>query len=263
LKITINNDSENFHPKFGGNNFNATFVQESEVRRGKPKCCRASSCLLTKRKSAVKHSVLKTIFTMVVVLLAACAPPATPTEETLPPIEPTESATQVAILPQVHPLDTLTNIPEIDVIINAVASGDPQELRSLFEYTTLACWIPNALGGPPPCRENEAEGTLIEVLPFLGAEGSFLRKDEAANLPGLNATGLYAVYRVPDSAFSDENYPAGDFGIVYLTGENIPEVILQATNGKIVRIDYIFGYPEANTLLPEGVTDFVLEPVSQ
>jgi len=211
----------------------------------------------------VKHKILRTIFTMVVVLLAACTPTGTPPiQATLPPSDSPLSETQVTTLPQVHPLDTLTNTPEIDVIIKAVASDDPQELRNLFEYSKLACITVNALGGPPPCRENEPEGTLVDVLPSLGPEGSFLRQDEAGNFPGLNATGLYAVYRVPDSAFSDENYPAGDYGIVYLTDENIPEAILQVTNGKIVRIDYVFGYPESNTLLPEGVTDFVLEPVS-
>ena len=211
----------------------------------------------------MKHNMLKTIFMMVVVLLAACAPTGTSIQETLPPTEPPPAETQATGLPQVHPLDTLTNTPEIDVIIRAVASDDPLELRNLFEYSKIACMTVNALGGPPPCRENEPEGTLVDVLPSLGPEGSFLRQDEAGNFPGLNATGLYAVYRVPASAFSDENYPAGDYGIVYLTDQNIPEVILQVTKGKIVRIDYVFGYPEFNTLLPEGVTDFVLEPVAQ
>jgi hypothetical protein len=223
----------------------------------------ASSRLLIKRKRAVKYNILKPTFLLVVVLLTACAPTATSIQETLPSTQPPMSETQVTTLPQVHPLDTLTNLPEIDVIIKAVASGDPRELRNLFAYTKLACRTVNALGGPPPCRENETEGMLVEVLPSLGPEGSFLRKDEAANFPGLDATGLYAVYRVPDSVFSDENYPAGDYGIVYLTGENVPEMILQVTEGRIVRIDYIFGYPESNTLLPAGVADFVLEPVSK
>ena len=212
----------------------------------------------------MKHKILRTIFIMVVVLLAACAPTGTtPIQATLPPSDSSLSETQVTTLLQVHPLDTLTNTPEIDVIIKAVASDDPQELRNLFEYSKLACITVNALGGPPACRENEATGTLVDVLPSLGPEGNFLRKEEAEKFPGLKATGLYAVYRVPDSSFSDENYPAGDYGIVYVADENIPEVILQATNGKIVRIDYVFGYPESNTLLPDGVTDFVLEPVSQ
>jgi hypothetical protein len=45
-------------------------------------------------------------------------------------------------------------IAEIDVIIKAVAGGDAEELRNLFEYTKTFCMNVNALGGPPsvPCR---------------------------------------------------------------------------------------------------------------
>jgi hypothetical protein len=213
---------------------------------------------------------MKTALALLMFMLPACSSAATaiatpeslpttqptPTQESVPPTQPTPELAY-------HPLDTRTNNPEIDVIIGAVASGDPQEVRNLFAYMEIACMTVNALGGPPPCREGEAEGTPVEVLPSLGPEGSFLRKDEAENFPGLNVTGLYAVYRVPDSAFSDENYPAGEHAIAYWSEGDAPEVVLQVRNGKIIRIDYIFGYPTSSEIFPEGVTDFVLEPVSQ
>lgn len=204
----------------------------------------------------MKQNILNTFLTLMAILLPACSPVATSTPEALPSAQSTREL-------QYHPLDTLTNIPEIDVIIKAVAGGNPQELIDLFEYTKTTCKNVGALGGPPPCQADEAEGTPVEVLPSLGPEGSFLRKDEAENFTGLNAIGLYAVYRVPAPTHSDANYPAGDYGIVYITDQNIPEVTLQVTNGKIVRIDYIFGFPESSDILPPGVTDFVLEPVSR
>lgn len=204
----------------------------------------------------MKRNTLIFILVLLLAISLACSPAQTPAPETVPPAQPTSES-------QYHPLDMLTNLPEIDVIIRAVASRDPQELQDLFGYTTIACMTVNALGGPPACREGEAEGTLVEVLPSLGPEGSFLRKDEAGNFPALNVTGLYAVYRVPESSYSDENYPAGDYAIAYLSDGNAPEVILQITDGKIVRIDYVFGYPESNDILPQGVTDFVLEPVAK
>lgn len=141
----------------------------------------------------MKLNILKTILTLVVVILPACAPAQTRTPEILPSTQPTAKL-------QYHLLNSLTDIPEIDVIIKAVASGNPQKLRDLFQYTKTSCMAVNALGGPPPCRAGEAEGTPVEVLPSLGPEGSFLRKDEADNFPGLDAIGLYAVYRTPDSA---------------------------------------------------------------
>jgi major membrane immunogen (membrane-anchored lipoprotein) len=207
----------------------------------------------------VKKNVLRTIVVlMMMLILAACssAATATLTKESLPTAQSTSDL-------QFHPLNTRANIPEIDVIIEAVAGGDPQELRHLFEYTKTACMTVNTLGGPPACREGEAEGTPVEVLPSLGPEGSFLRKDEAESFPGLDVMGLYAVYRVPDSAFTDPNYPAGDYAIAYVSDDDKPANVLQVRNGKIVRIDYIFGYPAFNEIVPKGVTDFVLEPVAK
>lgn len=204
----------------------------------------------------MKQKILIAILTCLMLIFTACSPAKTPLPASLPPKQPVSQF-------QYHPLDTLTDIPELDVVIQAVASDDPQQLRDLFQYTKIPCMTVNALGGPPACREGEAEGTLVEVLPSQGPEGSFLHKDEAKNFPALNAEGLYAVYHVPDSANSDENYPSGEYGIVYLTDGNAPEIDLQVTDGKIVRIDYVFGFPESNELLPSGVTDFVLAPVSK
>ena len=195
-------------------------------------------------------------------ILSACSSNATSTpvqEVAIEEISPTQAPVSSVI--KFYPLDTKTGNADIDVIITAVASGETQELTNLFGYTTTACKTVNALGGPPPCREGEAEGTLVDVLPFLGSEGSYTRRDEINNFPGLNVIGLYAVYGVPATVFSDVNYPAGDYAIAYVGEGNLPEVALQVTNGKIVRIDYIFGYPEYNNFLPQGITDFILEPL--
>jgi len=189
-------------------------------------------------------------------MVPACSSIETPVQETLPPTQPASQLTY-------YPLDTTTNIPQLDVVLKAVAGGDAQELRALFEYAKIPCMTVYALGGPPACPAGEAEGTVVEVLPSLGPEGSFLRREEAEKFPALNVIGLYAIYHVPASVHSDANYPAGKNGIVYLSVENAPELDLQVTDGRIVRIDYIFGYPESNQLLPPGVTDFVLAPLSK
>jgi hypothetical protein len=69
------------------------------------------------------------------------------------------------------------------------------------------------------------------------------------------------VYRVSDEAFSDENYPAGEYGIVLRTESPNIIVTLQVENGSILRIDSRFGTPpEMNferdaqeIILPPGV----------
>lgn len=62
-------------------------------------------------------------------------------------------------------------MPEFDVVIAAIKGGNPQELRELLRSTALGCTWADGLGGPPNGQEDEAEGTLIDVFPFLGPEG--------------------------------------------------------------------------------------------
>ena len=78
----------------------------------------------------------------------------------------------------VHYADIQTGLDEVDQIIDIVLAGDMTEFRKKVKFTTSGCTHVMALGGPEKCREGEAEGTLIEVLPFLGPEGHFLRRDE-------------------------------------------------------------------------------------
>lgn len=160
--------------------------------------------------------------------LFACAP-VTPANQAVTPTSE-----------EFYPLSTRTGIQDIDPILDVVDSGNSQALRSLIQFTNSNCTKAEGLGGPPKCLEGEVEGTPVEVLPFLGPEGHFLRKAEMENWPGISASGLYAIYEVSPSAYSDENYPAGEYAIMLLDKENASAISLQIHNGKIVRIDDIF-----------------------
>ncbi|HSG41878.1 MAG TPA: hypothetical protein VLA72_01875 [Anaerolineales bacterium] len=94
-----------------------------------------------------------------------------------------------------HPLSTRTGIAEIDVVLDAVESNDPQEIRSLLHFINVPCTNADGLGGPPKCREKESEGTVVEVFPFLGSEGGYLHKENLDLWIGIDVTQLYAVYR--------------------------------------------------------------------
>ena len=142
-----------------------------------------------------KIGLLITVF-----LISACLPLSTPTQVTAP--EPSSAQ-------KYHSLETRVGLEEIDNALSAVASGDVQLLRSLVKFTSAKCTLVDGLGGPPKCRAGEAEGTSVEVLPFLGSEGSFLRKDEIENWQGIEASGLYAIYRVSADVKSEDYYPAG------------------------------------------------------
>lgn len=137
-----------------------------------------------------------------------------------------------------HPLTARTGIKEIDRILDA--GSDVQKLRSLIEFTSAKCTKQDGLGGPPKCLSGEGEGTPVEVLPFLGPEGSFLRKADIEHWPGFETSGIYAIYEVSSKAFSDENYPAGRYAILFLGKENQPAISLRVKDGRIVRVDYVF-----------------------
>jgi hypothetical protein len=195
---------------------------------------------------------------LMVFLISACLPLSTPTQVAAP--EP-----QLASAQNYHPLETRVGIEEIDNVINAVASGDIQLLRSLVRFTAAKCTLLEGLGGPPKCSEGEAEGTPVEVLPFIGSEGSFIHKDEIENWQGIEVSGVYAIYRVSANVKSEEYYPAGEIAILFVAPENRPAVSLRLNEGAIVRVDHIFdSSPEAlEAILQREASEVLLAPVSR
>ena len=71
-----------------------------------------------------------------------------------------------------------------------------------------------------------------------------MRQSELDNWSGIQATDVYAVYRVSSQAYSDENYPAGEYAIVFQTEQEHTLIIAQVSDGKIIRIDNKFGDPQ-------------------
>ena len=193
---------------------------------------------------------------LVVLLSSACGPIAAPTQ--LAPVsEPQPTSTG-----DFHSLDTRTGVREIDLVLAALESGDKQEFLDSIHYSTIDCMTINALGGPPPCREDEAEGTSVDVLPILGPEGTYLWKDEIGNWAGLDVAGLYAVYQVAESAYSDQYYPKGDYGLLLVSEGAEPGIVLQITRDGIVRIDHIMDYsPSAlSNILERDAVEVILAP---
>jgi hypothetical protein len=191
-------------------------------------------------------------------LIPACLPLSTPTQATTP--EPPAKSAQ-----DDHPLETRVGIREVDQVIEAVASGKPQLLHSLVKFTTAKCTLLDGLGGPPKCRAGETEGTPVKVLPFLSSEGSFLRKDEIENWPGIEASGLYAVYRVSADVRSEECYPAGEIAIMFSGPKNEPASSLRLSAGRIVRVDQIFDPSPVSleAILQREASELILAPVSR
>jgi hypothetical protein len=218
---------------------------------------------------------IKVHFLICIILLSACAAVPEPTEVmpivsatgTIPTeelivmtaTEPIPTIMAPPKAPGYYPLSTRTGIADIDVVLAAVESGDPQQLRDLIHFTTVACTKAEGLGGPPKCQNNEAEGTLVKVLPILGPEGQFLRESEISSFPGLNVIGLYAVYVVSGSAYSEEAYPVGKYAAMFKAGENQPNIVIQIQGG-IVRIDYLYPPTSPEEIIHRDASELILAP---
>ncbi|WKZ36531.1 MAG: hypothetical protein QY332_01150 [Anaerolineales bacterium] len=154
-----------------------------------------------------------------------------------------------------------TGIKELDHIIEATLTGDMNEFRSLLEFTQTNCTHTEGLGGPPKCLNGEAEGMPVEVLPFLGSEGYFIRRQDIGSWKGLHVSRLYAVYETTDAVYSDENYPKGEYAIVFInSGGTEYGITLQVAKGHILRIDEGFTMPPE--ILESHVARYLVEPVN-
>lgn len=193
---------------------------------------------------------------LMIFFIAACSPRSAPTQAPTPEPQPTSIGTY-------HSLEARVGIEEVDNVLEAVESADPEMLRSLVKFTAAQCTLLEGLGGPPKCRSGEAEGALVEVLPFLGSEGSFIRKDEIENWQGLEVSGLYAIYRVSPAVTYEEYYPAGEFAIIFVAPENRPAVSLRIGDGGIVRVDHIFDIVSLHAILESEASEVILAPVSR
>jgi hypothetical protein len=142
----------------------------------------------------------------------------------------------------VRPPAAPTGVAGLDAIIAAVLAGDTTAQKNLIGYTEAGCSSAEGLGGPPPCLPGEPEGTPVEVLPILGAEGGYIRKSDIGAWEGLRSADLYAAYEVSDAAYTEPNFPAGEYALVFGgTSGTGSDFTLQVRDGRIVRIDHYFG----------------------
>jgi hypothetical protein len=196
---------------------------------------------------------------LLILAALACAPVTPATQEVVAGRTPTPAEPY-------YPLDTRTGVEVIDRVLEAVASGDRQALFSVVEFTNARCTNVEAMGGPPKCREGEAEGSPVETLPFLSSEGHHLRRDEIKQWNEIDAIGLYAIYEVKAAAITFEQYfPVGKYAILLITEGSDPAVALRIGERGIVRVDTIFdASPQAlNAMIEREASKLILAPVGQ
>lgn len=164
-------------------------------------------------------------------------------------------------------IPVVTGMPDVDHLIDAAIRKDDIELAGLTQYQSLPCTIDPAAGGPPPCREDENDGAVVEVLAASSCEDGWVRPENVPDAYRLalepDTPKLITVYR--------PNYPAGTYGAdlgglvvaVFDTGlrdDGTPKgVALHMNPGRIVWIETdCGGLPEL--LDPARAASYILEP---
>ena len=163
----------------------------------------------------------------------------------------------------------ITGDGPLDQVIAAALVSDDIELAGLAGYQKIACRKDSAQrpGDPPACRETEADGALVEVLPVTACEGGWVRPEQ---VPDAFRAALRSGTPRILAVFKPRATPAafgGGFGaeqvVVFRTGthpDTQPQgVALHIKNGRVVRIESDC----RNVLLliaSEKVDAFIIDP---
>lgn len=164
----------------------------------------------------------------------------------------------------------VTGDPPVDQVIGAALVSDNIELAGLVGYQKIQCKkdSPGRPGDPPPCRDTEADGTAVEVLPVTAScDGGWVRPEQ---VPDSFRLDLPEGKPVMLAVLKPKATPAtfgGGFGadqtVVFRTGTHgdgsAMGVALHLRNGRVVWIE-----ADCRNLLeliaPERVDAFIVDP---
>jgi hypothetical protein len=85
------------------------------------------------------------------------------------------SSTRTAVAP--IPRVANTGIPALDQSLDAALAPDDIEMARLTGYERIPC-AKQQDAAHPQCRDNEDEGTTVEILPLLGCEPGWVRPED-------------------------------------------------------------------------------------
>ena len=145
----------------------------------------------------------------------------------------------ISAYPPPYEAGKTSGVAPVDKVLAVLGSSNSADMQALLVYASAGCTTAEGLGGPPKCRENESEGAVVEGIPVLGSEGSWVRKGEVQPDFLQGPFNLLGVYEVNPDASTDANYPAGKYAVL-VTQAAQPDslIILRVDDGGIVRVDY-------------------------
>jgi hypothetical protein len=163
----------------------------------------------------------------------------------------------------------VTGDPPVDQVIAAALASDDIELAGLVGYQKVACKRDSAerSGDPPSCRETEADGTLVEVLPVSACDSGWVRPEQVPDSFRLDLPqGKPVMVAVLKPKATPTTFGGGfgaDQAVVFRTGTHgdgsAMGVALHLRNGRVVWIE-----ADCKNFLeliaPEKVDAFIVDP---
>ena len=164
-----------------------------------------------------------------------------------------------------------TQISRVNTVIDAVVTGDSNEIRNLLQFTSLPCTDATGAGGDRPRCLGEPAGTNVEVFQANACEAGWLRAiDVAPLLDHVIALDpvVYAAFHSPEGFYLTGQYAVvfeGDDPRVDEPGlKRYMAVGIEGDFGEITGIALGCGIDEpVHFLLPhlnEGFDDWLIEP---
>ena len=158
-----------------------------------------------------------------------------------------------------------TGIAEVDAILDAVESGEPDRVRALVRFTPVPCEPPTSVRGVVVCEPDQEEGSPVDVIPVSLCEESAMGRDDLDFYlrTYMVDPSLYGVYRAPP-AFE----PPAQYVAVFSKAPHAwTEVLAIAIDeGEIVKILFAMPTPSGCAQTPAavvrslGLEDAVLPP---
>ncbi len=218
----------------------------------------------------MRRAVALALGTLILLTTVACgAGPATPipTDTLSPSTKPTVAEATPPLptpaTPRTYPTATRTGFPELDRVLDAVFSGNPAQLRALFEPTPSPCVAnPQGIHDPPACPEGTAAGTLLPVFRAMAGEAVWPEHLDSALPAWLRGRHeVYAIYRDVPPAINGW-IPAAEYAIALVDLDMSPMFAseVRVSGGRVT--GFIFGGSLGVERYTEGVSldRFVLPP---
>jgi hypothetical protein len=204
------------------------------------------TCRRTKR--ALCGALAAALLLAVAGAAAACASTAESPEHTaVPAATPTSAAREIGIA-------------ALDTIIAAAMRGDAAALQAAVRYTPTACVATQeGIGAPPLCREGEAAGTKVDVIPLAQCEGFFARADELRLDALAGGATLYAVYR----QHAADPFPPGKYWAIFErrdASNPLPAFVIIMNDDGITGIHFGCAQKAAQIVEFNRLTDVIVAP---